>query len=152
MTTEDAADRLRVLCFDLSDVEPELEAGATPVNPHHLIAEGFLGELLAIFRRSEGDSRVGVKVVDVGSIHESVHGGVDGWRSATFTVKGVVERRNHFVFALNARVDVRHRAQTVEAQHGEARFRKCAKVSAGTLDPHELNRLARDRVGLGALG
>ena len=36
---EDAADRLGVLRLDLGDVEPELEAGATPRHPHHLVAE-----------------------------------------------------------------------------------------------------------------
>ena len=117
------ADRIRVGLLDGGDVEAELEAGATPRDPHDLLAVDRLGELLAVGRGGDGDAGVGVEVVDVGARDEAVHGGVDRRRGAAAAVEAEVERRHHLVLAVLARVDVDQRAQPVEAQHGEARAR-----------------------------
>ena len=85
-------------------------------------------------------------------VDEAVHRGVDRRRGAALAVQAVVERGDHLVLALDAGVDVDERAQPVEAQHGEAGLGQRAEVAAGALDPQQLDGLAGDRVGLGALG
>ena len=152
VAAEDAADRLRVRRLDRGDVEPELEAGAAPRHPHDLVAEDLLGQRLAVGGGRDRDAGVGVQVVDVRGVDEAVHRGVDRRRGAALAVQAVVERGDHLVLALDARVDVGERAQAVEAQHGEARLGQRAEVAAGALHPEQLDRLAGDRVGLGALG
>ena len=152
VAAEDAADRLRVRLADGGDVQAELEAGAAPRHPHHLLAEALLGQRLAVGRGGQGDAGVGVEVVDVGGVHQTVHGGVDGGGRAALAVQAVVERGDHLVLALHAGVDVLQRAQAVQAEHGETGLGQGAQVAAGALDPHQLDGPARDRVVGGALG
>ena len=149
---EDAADRVGVRCLDRGDVEPELEAGATPRHPDDLAAEDLLRELRAVLGRRDRDARVGMQVVDVRGIHEAVHRGVDRRGCAALAVQAVVERGDHLVLAVEARVDVDERAHAVQAQHREARLGEGAEVAAGALHPQQLDRLTGHRVGLGALG
>ena len=150
--TEDAADRLRVGLLDGRDVEAELEARTTPRHPHDLVAEGLLGQLLAVGRGRDGDAGVGVQVVDVRRIDEAVHRGVDRGSGTALAVQAVVERRDHLVLAVEARVDVDERAHPVEPQHCEAAGRQGAEVATGALHPEQLDVLTGDGVGLGALG
>ena len=152
VAAEDAADRLRVLLLDLGDVEAELEAGPAPRHPDDLVAEDGRGELLAVGGGRDRDAGVGVQVVDVRGVDEAVHRGVDRRRGAALAVQAVVERRDHLVLALEAGVDVDQGAHPVEAEHGEAGLLQGAEVAAGALDPEQLDGLAGDRVGLGALG
>ena len=63
-----------------------------------------------------------------------------------------VERGDHLVLALLARVDVDQGAQAVEAQHGEAGLGERAEVAAGALHPQQLDVGAGRRVDVGALG
>ena len=84
-------------------------------------------------------------------IHEAVHRRVDRRCRATLAVEAVVERGDHLVLAIEAGVDVYERAHAVEAQHGESGLLQGAEVAAGALDPEQLDGLAGDRVGLGAL-
>ena len=110
------------------------------------------GQRLAVGRGGERDAGVGVQVVDVRGVDEPVHGGVDRRRRTAPAVQAVVERGDHLVLALDARVDVDERAQPVQPQHGEPGLGERAEVAAGALDPEQLDRLAGDRVGGGALG
>ena len=84
-------------------------------------------------------------------VDEAVHGRVDRRRRAALAVQRVVERGDHLVLALDARVDLDEVAQPVEAQHREALLGERAEVAARALHPEQLDGLARDRVGLGAL-
>ena len=153
VSAEDAADRLRVLLLDLRDVQAELEAGASPRDPHDGVAEDGPGQLLTVRSGGDRDPGVGVQVVDVGGVDEAVHGGVDRRRGATTrAVQAVVERRDHLVLALDTRVDVHQRPHPVQAQDSQPAGLQRAEVSTGALDPQQLDVLARDRVGLGALG
>src|SRR3546814_8787782 len=70
----------------------------------------------------------------------------------TLAVQAVVEHGDHLVFAVEAGVDVHERAQSVQAQHREALLGERAEIAARALHPPELDRLARHRVGVGALG
>ncbi len=152
VAAEDHADRLRVVPLDLGDVETELEARPAPVHPRHPVAEALLGERLAVGGGRERDAGVGVQVVDVRGVDEAVHRGVDRRCRAAAAVQAVVERRDHLVLALDARVDVDQRAQPVQPEHGEPGLGQRAEVTAGALDPQQLGRLGRHRVRHRALG
>ena len=87
-----------------------------------------------------------------GAVDEAVHGGVDRRRRAAPAVEAEVERGDHLVLAVLARVDVDEGAQAVEAQHGEAGLGERAEVAAGALHPQQLDVVAGGGVDLGALG
>jgi hypothetical protein len=152
VSAEDAADGLRVAALHLGDVEAELEAGTTPGHPDDAVAEALLGEGLAVRGRGEGDAAVRVQVVDVGALHQAVHGGVDARGGAALPVQAEVERGDHLVLALDARVDVDERSDPVQAQDGESRLGEGPEVTARALHPEQLDGLTGDRVLLRALG
>ena len=87
-----------------------------------------------------------------GRVDERVHRGVDRRRRAAAPVQAVVERGDHLVLALDARVDVDERAKAVQAQHGQAGLGQRPEVAARALDPQQLDGRAGDRVDRGALG
>ena len=95
--------------------------------------------------------RVGVQVVDVRGVDQPVHGGVDRRRGTALAVQAVVERRDHLVLTVDARVDVDQRAHPVQPQHRQPGLGQGAEVTAGALDPDQLDVLTGHRVGLGAL-
>ena len=142
MPAEDRADRLGMVAADRGDVEPELEPGPAPVDPGHAVAEAAPGQGLAVGGGREGDPGVRVEVVDVVGVDEPVHRRVDRRRGAAAAVEAVVERGDHLVLALDARVDVDERAQPVEPQDGEPGLGQRAEVAAGALDPQQLDRRA----------
>ena len=80
-----------------------------------------------------------MKVVDVWRVDEPVHRRVDRRRRAALAEQAVVERGDHLVLAVDARVDVDERAQPVEPQDGEAGGGERAEVAAGALDPQQLD-------------
>ncbi len=152
VAAEDGADRVRVRVLDRGDVQAQLEAGAPPRHPRHLLAEDLLGERLAVGGRGDGDAGVRVQVVHVRGVDQAVHGGVDRRRGAALAEQAVVERGHHFVFTLDAGVHVLQRLQPVQPQHRKAFGLQRAQVPAGALDPQELDVLAGHRVLLRALG
>ncbi len=152
VTAEDRADRLRVRRLDRRDVQTQLEAGTTPRHPHHLVAEDLRRQFLAVGGGGDRDPGIGVQVVDVRGIHESVHRGVDRGGSPALAVQAVVERGDHLVLPLDARVDVDERAHAVQPQHREPLLGQGAQVAPGSLDPQQFHRLAGDGIDVGALG
>ena len=141
-----------LVSLDRGDVEPELEAGPAPRHPDDLVAEDPLGQRLAVRRGGDRDAGVGVQVVDVRGVDEGVHRGVDRRGGTALAVQRVVERGDHLVLALDPGVDVLEGTDAVEAQDREARRGEGAEVAAGALHPEQLDRFARDGVGVGALG
>ena len=103
-------------------------------------------------RGGERDARIGVEVVDVRGVDEAVHRRVDRRRGAAAAVEAVVERGDHLVLALDARIHVDERAQAIEPEDGQAGLGQRAEVAAGTLDPQQLDRRAGDRIDPGPLG
>ena len=101
---------------------------------------------------AKGDPRIGVEVVDMVGLDQAVHRGVDRRRRAAPAVQAVVERGDHLVLALDARVDVDERAQPVEPQDGEPGLGQRAEVAARALDPQQLDRRARHRIDARPLG
>ena len=133
-----------LVALDRGDVEAELEPGPPPRHPDDAVAEALAGS--APRRRRPSPARCpesGCRWSTCGGVDEPVHRGVDRRRGAAPAVQAVVERGDHLVLALDARVDVDERAQPVEPQHGEARLGQRAEVAAGALDPQQLDRLAR---------
>jgi hypothetical protein len=152
VSAEDHADRLRVGALHRGDVESELEAGPPPRHPQHPVAEDLLGQGRPVGGGRDRDAGVGVQVVDVRDVDETVHGGVDARGGPAPAVQAEVERRDHLVLAVDPRVDPGERAQPVEPQYREPLLGERAEVAARALDPEQLGRLAGDRVGLGARG
>ena len=119
VTAEDGADRSRVRAPDRGHVQAELEARPPPADPGDAIAEAAAGLVLAVGRGREGDAGVGVEVIDVTSVDQPVHRGVDRRRRAAAPVEAEVEGGDHLVLALDARIDVDEGAQAVEPKHRE---------------------------------
>ncbi len=151
VSAENRADRRGVIPPDRRHVETELEAWAPPFNPGDTVAKAAAGQPFSIGCRREGDPRVRMKVVDVVGVDESVHRRVDRRRGAAATVQAVVEGPDHLVLAVHARVDVHERAQPIEPQDGQTRLGQGAQVSAGALDPQQLDRHPRRRIDPGPL-
>ena len=124
---------------DGGDVEAELEARPSPGTHATRSPKHAPGQRLAVGGGRQRDARVGMQVVDVRRVDEAVHRGVDRRRGAATAVQAVVERGDHLVLALDARVDVDERAQTVEAQDRETGLGEGAEVAAGALDPQQLD-------------
>ncbi len=137
---------LRVTLPDFGDVEPELEARAPPWHPNDLAAEDLGGETFTIGGRGDGDSGVGMQVVDVSGIDQPVHRGVDRRCRAAFAVQAEIEGGDHLVLTLDAGVDVDERPQSVESEGRQTVLGERAEVASGTFDPHQVDALARRRV------
>ncbi len=152
VAAEDAADGFRMVPADRRDVEAELEAGPPPADPGHPVPERLAGEGLAVRRRRQRDPGVRVEMVDVGRVDEAVHRGVDRRRRAAPPVEAVVERRDHLVLALDARIHVHQRAEPVEPEHRQPGVGERAQVPARALDPQQLDGRPRHRVDRRPLG
>ena len=85
-------------------------------------------------------------------VDEAVHRGVDRRRGAAAAEQAVVERGDHLVLAVDARVDVDERAQPVEPQDRQAGLGQRPEIAAGALDPQQLDGRAGDRVDRRAFG
>ena len=138
--------------LDLGDVQAQLETGPAPRHPDHLVAEDLAGQLLTVGGGGDGDAGVGMQMINMGGVDQAVHRGVDRRRRAALAVQAVVERGDHLVLALDARIDVDQGAHPVQPQHGQPGLLQRAEVATGALDPEQLDRLTGDRIGLGALG
>ena len=152
VAAEDAPDGRRVVALHRGDVETELEPRAPPGHPHDAVAEALLGQRLAVGGGGEGDAGVGVEVVDVVELDQAVHRRVDRRGGTAASVQAVVERLDHLVFALDARVHADERTKSVEAQHGEPGRREGAEVAARSLHPEHVDGTSGDRIVGGALG
>ena len=162
VAAEDAADGLRVGRGDRGDVQAELEAGPPPRHPRHPAAEARGGQLLPVRRCRQGDAGVGVQMVDVRLAEQPVHRGVDRRRGATpgwpgphhpaQAVQAEVERGDHLILPVHARVDAGQRAQPVQPQHRQAVSGQRPQVPTRPLDPQQLHVLAGNRINRGALG
>ena len=132
--------------MDRGDVETELESRPAPRNPGDAVAEAGARRLRAVRGGREGDAGVRMQVVDVVGVEQAVHGGVDGRRGATAPEEAVIERADHLVFALDARVHVHQaRSRSSRSTARPASVRR-AQVSAGALDPHQRGPAPGDRV------
>ena len=152
VAAEDAPDGRRVVALHGGDVETELEPRTPPGHPHDAVAEALLGQRLAVGGGGEGDAGVGVEVVDVVELDQAVHRRVDRRRGTAASVQAVVERLDHLVFALDARVHADQRTQSVEAQHGEPGRREGAEIATRSLHPEHVDGAPGDRIIGGALG
>src|SRR4051794_38390186 len=92
-----------------------------------------------------------MEMIDVRRVDQAVHRSVDRRCCTAFAMQAIVEGGDHLVFPLDSWVDIHQPAHSIKTQRREAGLSECAKITAGTLDPDQLNRLARHRVGLAAL-
>ncbi len=146
MAAQDDPNGRRVLLGHCGDVQAELETGATPWDPHDPLAEASRRQGFTVRRSGEGDPCVRVQVVDVGLVDERMHGRVDRWRRAAFSMKTEVEGGDHFVFACRARVRPDERLQPVHTQHCKARLGKGAEVATRPFHEEQLGRRPCHRI------
>ena len=149
VAAEDDADRLRVGRLARPRSRGRAGTRAPPRHPHDAITEALLGQCLAVDRRGQGDARVGMEMIDVSRVDETVHRRVDRRCGAAPSVQAVVERGDHLVLSFDAGVDVDERPHTIEAQHGQTFLRQRAEVAAGALHPQQLDRSIGDRIDVG---
>ncbi len=143
VAAEHGADRLRMVVRDRRDIEAELEARSSPRDPRDAIPEALPGQPLAVGGGGERDPGIRMEVVDMGGVDEAMHRRIDRGRRAPATMEAVVERGDHLVLALDARVDVDEGAQPVQPKHGETTLGQRPEVTAGALDPQEVDRVVR---------
>ncbi len=143
MAAENDADHLGVPCGHFGDVEAELETRPAPGDPDDSLTEASLGQRFPVGSGRKSDTCVRVKVVDMVRFNQAVHGGVDRRRCTTLAVQAEVERRDHLVFTLLARVNRHQFTQTVQAKNSEALVGQRAEVAARALYPDELDLPAR---------
>ena len=79
----------------------------------------LLGQLLTVGGGGDGDPGVGMQVVHVGGVDQTVHRGVDRRGGPALAVQAVVERGDHLVLAVDAGIDVDQRPHPVQPQHGQ---------------------------------
>ena len=143
---ENAADCLRVLLLDPSDIETQLETRSPPGDPDDFGAKNFRRQFFTVHSSGDCNTRIGMQVVDMVRVDQGVHGGIDRGSSATLSVGAIVERFNHLVFALKTRIDVHELPHSIELENSETGFRQCSKVPAGPLHIEQRDVHARHRV------
>ena len=151
VTAEDRADDVRI-GGQLAHRPSQLPAGPLPRHPRHRPAPDLVDQLLAVGGAGQGDDAVGVQMVDVPMVDQSVHGGVDRRRGTARSVAAVGEQPDHLVLVLDAAVDPVEADQPVTLEDREAVGRERAEVAAGALDVEQLHRVAAGRAGHGHLG
>ena len=119
---ENAADRIGMFGLDRGNVQSQLETRAAPRHPHHAVTEDLGGQLLAVGGRRDRDSGIGMKMVDVRRIDETVHCGIDRRCRTALAMQAEVERGDHLVFLFDPGIDVDERAHPVEPEHGQPRL------------------------------
>ena len=77
-----------------------------------------------------------------GRLDQPVHRRVDRRRRAALAEQAVVERLDHLVLAVLARVDVDERAQPIQPEDREPGRGQRAEIAAGALDPQQLDGAA----------
>ncbi len=152
VAAEDHADRIGPLAPDRRDVEAELEPRSSPRGPRDALAERLPRQRFAVRGRRERDPGVGMEVVDMGRVDQSVHRGVDRRRGTAASEQAVIERRDHLVFLLNTGVDVDERSEPIEPEHRQAGLGERAEIATRALDPQQLDRSPGHRIDGAALG
>ena len=135
--------------------QAEFEAGTLPGQPDQGVAEGAV-ELFhfgfAVGRGGQGNSPVGVKVVDVGKGQKAVQGGVDGGGDRVVAEGAERVQGHHFIFKIDALVAALKGEELVLIEGGEAGALHAAQIAAGTLDPQDFNGLAGEGIDFSDFG
>ena len=128
---------------EVAEREPELETGALPGEPPHLVAEALGDEPLAVGGRRERDHRVGMEVVDVVDVDERVQRRVDRRHRATVAEPARGVRRHDVVLVRTRSVQPLERADPVEHEQGEPGLGERAEVAARALHREHPGRAIR---------
>ena len=154
-------DGLRVGRGDRGDVQAELEAGPPPRHPRHPVAEALRRSASPrpprwpgrCRNRGAGGRRAARRPARASRCRSTARRPPGaGPHHPAQAVQAEVERRDHLILPVHARVDVHQRAQPVQPQHRQPGRGQRAQVPARALDPQQLDVLAGDRIGRGALG
>ncbi len=99
-------------------VQRQLETGPPPWDPAHLVAVATFGQLFTIGRSGQCDDGIGMEVIDMGHVEETMHRGVDARCGAGGAEDAEIEQLMHLVFVLLTPVDITKAAYAVETEHG----------------------------------
>ena len=99
-------------------VQRQLETGPPPGDPAHLVAVATFGQLFTIGRSGQCDDGIGMEVIDVSHLEETVHRGVDARCGAGRAEETEIEQLMHLVFARLIPIDITEAAYSVETEHG----------------------------------
>jgi hypothetical protein len=148
-----------MLFADFLELEAEIETGALPSGPDDIVTIDRLGELLAVFGGGDGNRGVRMRVVDMGARHEGVERRIDRGRTGIEIESRVGVHPDHGILDGGLRtllggipVDFLQGEEFLLIEGGEILALGSAKVSAGTLDPQNLGRLAGEGILFGDLG
>ena len=155
----DEALGIRVLLLGLLHEQAELETGPHPRNPDDLVAVDLAGQLLGALRRGDADGGIRMRVIDMLERQEAVERRVDAAGARIQVERGVAEHADHRIFERRLHslgraggVDGLQTDQLLLIERREVLAEAGAEIAAGTLDPEDLDRLAREGVLLDDLG
>src|SRR5205814_4734209 len=100
--------------------ERKIETRALPRKPGEPALENFFGEALAVFRGSDGDDRIGMRVIHVCERQIRVKGRVDAGSHAARTERTLGQKLDHIVFVSEPAVATLEAEQSIEVQSGES--------------------------------
>ena len=142
----------RVFKAEFFQPQAQFIARTLPGQPADLATEDLLRQLLRIGGSRNRDDRVGMHVIDMLLRHIGMQRRVDGG-GAGVEVEGAMRQiADHLVFECDAAIDALQRAQLVHIKSGKTVHLDRADIAARTLDPENLDQLARQRVLLHHLG
>ena len=104
----------RVRGLDRGDVQAQLEAGPAPRHPHHPLPENRAGQLLTIGRGGDRNTGIGMQMIHMRRIHQTMHRGINARRGAALAVQAEIERRDHLILPLHPRIHLHQRPHPIQ--------------------------------------
>ena len=113
-----------------------------------LLPENLAGELLTIGRGGDRDPGIGMQMIHMRRIHQTMHRGINARGGAALAVQAEIERRDHLILPIHPRIHLHQGPHPIQPQHRQTgRFQR-AQITAGALHPQQLHRLPGHRIGL----
>ncbi len=128
----------------------QIKSRPLPGKPHQVVVEAlveFLHLLFAVGRGSQGDSPVGVQVVNVRERQKRVQRSVNRRRHRRLSERRLRIVRHHLVFVFAAAINALQIVKAVEIKKRKAFLRRRAQVAAAAFDAQHPHGLAGEGVG-----
>ena len=152
MAAEHHALHIRIGLGHGAELQAQIKAWPLPGQKAKLAAIDLFRQRFGVFARRDRNDRVRVNVIDMAVRDEAVQRCVDRGRARIEVEGAVVVERDHLVLVLEAAIDRFEAHELVHVERREAVKLHRADVAAGTFDPKDLSRSARQRIGRGQLG
>ncbi len=135
--------------------EAKIESGALPWNPDQrvvVLGIELIHLYLAVGRGGQGNTPVGMQMVDMREGQKAVQGRVDGCGDGIVAEGAHRIHRDHVVFGVDALVAALEGKKFLLVEGGEAAALHAAKIAAGAFYPDHFDLLAGERIGFRDLG